>query len=66
LAERELDEYDGKELDHLELQKVRRMLADHDRAHWLWGTLTRAALAAGALATAAVAVKTWLINGGSH
>lgn len=59
MADRELDEYADSALSDMELRKLRRMLADHDRAHWLWGTLTKAVMFAGALATAAVALKGW-------
>ena len=57
---RDLDEYSDEPLSPLENQKARRMLSEHDRAHWLWAFLIKVVIAGGAIATAAVAIQSWV------
>ena len=56
----DLNEYPSEELNAMERQKIRRMLQENERAHWLWGFLIKLVIAGGAIATAIVSVKQWL------
>lgn len=60
MTNRDLEEYSDQPLSPMENQKARRMLAEHDRAHWLWSFLLKCVIVAGSLAGAAAAIKTWL------
>lgn len=60
MMNRDLDEYSDEPLSSLEIKKARRMLEEHDRAHWLWAFLIKLVVAGGAIATAAVAIQSWL------
>ena len=56
----DLNEFPSGELDAMERRKIRRLLQDNDRAHWLWSFLLKAVIVGGAIATAAVSIKSWL------
>ena len=55
-----IEEYSDEELDALERKKIRRMLQENDRAHWLWSFLMKCVIAAGTVAGLAATLKTWL------
>ena len=58
----ELDEYTDDELDALERKKIRRMLQENDRAHWLWSFLMKCVIAATALAGFVAATKGYVVD----
>lgn len=57
MPHRKIEDYPSNALTELERRELRKMLDDHRRARWLWGTLQRTVLAIGAVAAALTAVK---------
>lgn len=55
-----LSEFPGDELDELERKKLRRLLQQDDRAHWLWSHLAKWIIAAAAIGSAVATIKTVL------
>jgi len=58
-----LEEFSDEDLDQLERRRIRRMLSEYDRGHWLLGAAVKAVMVAGALAAAAAAIKSFLLTG---
>jgi hypothetical protein len=55
-----LDEFPADDLTPIERRKLRRLLQQDDRAHWLWSHLAKWIIAAAAIGSALATAKTIL------
>jgi hypothetical protein len=59
---RKTEEYPGGPFTEVERRRLRRMMEADDRVRWFWATARYWVISMGAVATAWLAMKQWIID----